>query len=277
MLLKSIKFEMKKAGARFLQLLLVSVLLLSTACAMDEKPDTGMFSSLHKLSKEYDIKPLEKIDPKLVAYFDIPQGYSKSFMPIKDMKFYGHASGIVYQGKNLPDHHISNAKKFAREGLSNYFDGLGQVYVFDFNAVTPEGKSMPIRVAFNTGDGDCNDGYWGEAWNKDTKKVVVDIMSTDDTFTTLTARTKEPDIFDKAEIPILSKLKLGFHPVYVLPGTSNEFDDKEGFYYTGPTMMECTNNRKLAMVVALALRIFSVRLHDAYPKKYVRELDLPVH
>lgn len=48
-----------------------------------------------------------------------------------------------------------------------------------------------FRIVVNTGDGDCNDGLWGEVWQRNTGKIVANILSTGDMETTVQTSSSE--------------------------------------------------------------------------------------
>lgn len=115
---------------------------------------------------------------------------------------------------NLPEHHLPDY--CVDEDLDEEdFRDLRREYAFpyiwsDLALTDAKGKDHRIRLAFNRGDPDANDGYWGAAWELDSRRRVADISSTGDMETTIEVRRdfakawKElgawlPDEFDPEE------------------------------------------------------------------------------
>ncbi|MEH2233159.1 MAG: hypothetical protein V7K71_26585 [Nostoc sp.] len=46
-------------------------------------------------------------------------------------------------------------------------------------------------MVVNVGDGDCNDGQWGEVWQRNTGKPVAQILSTGDMERTVQTSSSE--------------------------------------------------------------------------------------
>jgi predicted DNA-binding WGR domain protein len=93
---------------------------------------------------------------------------------------------------NLPEHHIPDYsldedidelefKVIARERAFPYIWS-------DLALTDAKGKEYRIRMAFNRGDPDVNDGYWGAAWDLENRRRIADIVSSGDMETTIEVR-----------------------------------------------------------------------------------------
>ncbi len=58
---------------------------------------------------------------------------------------------------NIPSYHIENSKS-----SPSYLEDRGTYYWLDFKIVDAEHQTIAIRIVFNEGDADCNDGFWGQ-------------------------------------------------------------------------------------------------------------------
>ena len=130
------------------------------------------------------------------------------FMPIRIVNILGRCSTAMYLDcPNIPDHHLYHAK-----GYENHPDyDMGRYFWFDFDIVGIDGLLLPLRMVFNEGDADCNDGFWGVVWERNTEEIVANIISSGDCETTVEAISKQyidmyksqeiliPTIFDKTD------------------------------------------------------------------------------
>lgn len=107
------------------------------------------------------------------------------FVPIRSVSFLGKCSTTAYvECPNIPSHHIENAQDFG-DDPADYLDEIGQYYWFDFDILGSDGKLIQLRMVVNVGDADCNDGMWGEVWERNTKELVANIWSTGGCQTTI--------------------------------------------------------------------------------------------
>jgi predicted DNA-binding WGR domain protein len=115
---------------------------------------------------------------------------------------------------NLPEHHLPDYSldedidegEFREISREHSFS-----YIWSDLALTDaKGKAYGIRMVFNRGDPDTNDGYWGAAWELESRRRIADISSTGDMETTIEVRrdfakawkelgTWLPDEFDPEE------------------------------------------------------------------------------
>jgi hypothetical protein len=88
---------------------------------------------------------------------------SEMFIPVRPVALLGKCSTARYLDcPNIPDGHVDLAYDY-REGRGNPDDyHVGQYYWFDFDIVYSNQETvLELRMVFNEGDGDCNDGLWG--------------------------------------------------------------------------------------------------------------------
>ncbi|MEH2089519.1 MAG: hypothetical protein V7K61_22860 [Nostoc sp.] len=104
-------------------------------------------------------------------------------IPIRPVSFLGNCSTAAYiDCPNTPEHHIENARY-----SSGYLRQVGKYYWFDFDIFGSDAKLISLRMVVNEGDADCNDGRWGAVWERNTKELVANILSTGDMETTIKA------------------------------------------------------------------------------------------
>lgn len=100
---------------------------------------------------------------------------------IRPVSFLGTCSTPAYiDCPNTPDHYIEKARH-------PYLHNVGKYYWFDFDILGSDAKLISLRMVVNEGDADCNDGHWGAVWERNTKELVVNILSTGDMETTIKA------------------------------------------------------------------------------------------
>lgn len=106
---------------------------------------------------------------------------------------------------NIPDHHRENARcgprlyaesradyfRRCRERELDYFNRIGFYYWVDFDVVNSDGVLKQFRMVLNIGDADCNDGYWGEVWQRNTGYHLANIVTIGDADTAVQAYSIE--------------------------------------------------------------------------------------
>jgi predicted DNA-binding WGR domain protein len=119
---------------------------------------------------------------------DAPEDFDG--LPIKIEAILGTCPMWCFVGcPNLPEHHQPDF--YVDEDTSEKdFKMIRREHAFpyrwsDIALTDAKGKEWKLRLAYNTGDGDSNDGYWGAAWSLDDKRKVADISSTGDIETTI--------------------------------------------------------------------------------------------
>ncbi len=219
-------------------------------CINDLEPEVsltcnGLFSQ--ELRKIYSIPTLNDLDGQV-------------FNPVQSMSYVGRCSTDKYwHCPNTPEWHLENAASW-EDGPESWFENIGNYFCFDFTAVSNEGERLPLRVLFNEGDGDCNDGYWGEVWNLKTNELVANIESSGDTASTIEV-VCDIHAFESQDIPILSMTDRS------IKCSSSSYDNVWNRMVIGPKEMCYANERNLERIIGLAIRVFSAEIYCAhYPK-----------
>lgn len=166
------------------------------------------------------------------------------FIPIRPVAILGKCSSAAYLNcPNIPTHHIENAR-LEYADPADYFDSIGKYYWFDFDVVGLVGEPLPLRMVFNEGDGDCNDGLWGAVWNRNTEELVANILSTGDSEATVeVALQKYSDRYELQEI-------------WVPTTFARDFESDLGKQDPIPCYsMEYANDRQLEKFIGLAIRL----------------------
>ena len=162
------------------------------------------------------------------------------FIPVLPVTLLGSCSTAAYADcPNMPEHHIENSQW--DDDPAYYLDHVGKYYWFDFDIALPNVESSQLRMVFNVGDGDCNDGMWGAVWDRNTEDLVANILSTGDSEATVQAiSTKHIDMYESQSI--------------WFPSRFEERDDDPIPCMT----MEYANDLMLEKMVGLAIRICCV-------------------
>lgn len=163
-------------------------------------------SSINNLSPVRNKNLLEAESlTELRESFSRKDTFDEMIASIRSFSILGECSTSKYLScPNIPDHHRENAKcepkRYAesraeysrrrREHQAEYFDYIGQYYWVDFDVVTSDGLLTKLRMVVNGGDGDCNDGHWGEVWQRNTGKRLADILSVGDAETEVTGSSE---------------------------------------------------------------------------------------
>lgn len=119
----------------------------------------------------------------------------------------------------------------------------------DFDIIDANHQSLPLRMVFNWGDGDCNDGFWGGVWERNTEELVANISSTGDCETTIEAVSKQYiDRYQSQEtlIPIDDSSKLEFDNPELT--SASEMWDISFF-------IVCANKLEIEKLISFALRL----------------------
>jgi hypothetical protein len=146
-----------------------------------------------------NLSPLENKNPlegesiaRLRESFPWKDELDEAILSIRSCSILGKCSTSRYlKCPNIPDHHRENAqcdpRRYAedeadyarryRKRQIDYFNRIGQYYWVDFDVATSDGAVTKLRMVVNAGDADCNDGQWGEVWQRNTGKKVGDISS----------------------------------------------------------------------------------------------------
>jgi hypothetical protein len=126
---------------------------------------------------------------------------AEMFVPVELVAILGSCSTADYDNcPNMPIHHLENSQSFY-ETPAEYLEYIGRNYWFDFDIVGFSPGPLSMRLVFNEGDADCNDGMWGAVWEKNTEELIVNISSTGDGESTITAVSKlHIDIYESLQI-----------------------------------------------------------------------------
>jgi hypothetical protein len=98
-------------------------------------------------------------------------------LPVRLVALLGTCTTDKYKEcPNLPEWHAEHAKGEGDE----YLKLTGRYFWCDFDLIGCDGVQARLRMAFNEGDADCNDGTWGVVWDRDTAATVADLTSVGD-------------------------------------------------------------------------------------------------
>ncbi|NES07956.1 MAG: hypothetical protein F6K22_37325 [Okeania sp. SIO2F4] len=119
------------------------------------------------------------------------------FMTIRVVNILGCCNvGMYFDCPNIPEHHSYEAT-----GDEDY--DAGRYFWLDFDIVGMDGKFLPLRMVFNEGDADCNDGFWGVVWERNTEEIIANIINSGDCETTIEAISKQHiNMYESQEILI---------------------------------------------------------------------------
>ncbi len=192
---------------------------------------------------EHELKPGI---PKFLknAFSDAGIADEAIFIPIRPVALLGTCRTSAYQDcPNMPEHHIMNSQE--ENNPAEYFNHIGRYYWFDFDVIGLDGAALPLRMVFNEGDGDCNDGLWGAVWERNTEELVVNILSTGDSEATVeVVAPKYSDRYESQEI-------------WVPTTFARDFED-ESIGKQDPIpcySMEYANDGQLEKFIGLAIRL----------------------
>ncbi len=125
----------------------------------------GCFSRLTEAGK-----PLAEPPAALLAAFGAAP------LPVRLLRALGRCATSLYEDcPHIPEHHLDNADEDP-----GWFREVGMYYAYDLEMSAGDGQVIPLRLIFNEGCGDTNDGLWGEIWNGDTGVKLGWIDSTGD-------------------------------------------------------------------------------------------------
>jgi hypothetical protein len=94
-------------------------------------------------------------------------------LPVRVVALLGSCgTGAYPECPNFPDWHAEQDPEDLEE--------LGRYWWCDFDLIDRTGAASRLRMVFNEGDTDCNDGIWGAVWDRATGARVADLTSSGD-------------------------------------------------------------------------------------------------
>ncbi|BAY13189.1 hypothetical protein [Calothrix sp. NIES-2098] len=171
------------------------------------------------------------------------------FIPVRPVAILGTCSTAAYADcPNIPEHHIENSQSY--NDPAYYLNKVGQYYWFDFDIMYPNQESLQLRMVFNVGDGDCNDGMWGAVWDRNTEDLMANILSTGDSEATVQAISKKYiEMYEPQSI--------------FFPSNFDEIDDP-----IPCSTMEYANEAMLEKIIGIAIRLCCVYRNNGSYKTY---------
>jgi hypothetical protein len=122
-------------------------------------------------------KPGKKPPAEIVKVFRAAGWPDKVEFPVRLVAMLGTCSTRLYQDcPTMPEWHRDNAES---EG-EDFLDEIGAYNWCDFDILDKAGTCTALRMTYNNGDADCNDGTWGVVWDRETAKVVANLTSVGD-------------------------------------------------------------------------------------------------
>lgn len=110
-------------------------------------------------------------------------------VPLHPVLILGQCSIAEYSDcPNMPDYYLEKLQNNSKL----VSDSLGpRYYWFDFDIVSSDEALIRLRMVVNSGDADCNDGFWGAVWTRNQGELVAHILSTGDAETTIKAVSRK--------------------------------------------------------------------------------------
>lgn len=171
--------------------------------------------------------------PAVIVELFRAQGWDAAApLPIQMVALLGSCStGAFPDCPTLPEWHTSNA---AAEG-GDFLDEIGRYSWCDFDLIDAKGTRTELRMAFNDGDADCNDGVWGVVWDRRTGKVVAELTSVGDS---------------EGLIKVVAKGHLEKFAPHKLPIPT----DRNSFgAFMSPTTLKFAKSDQMAQLIAVAI------------------------
>ena len=138
----------------------------------------------------YELEPFERTLKDELPQFLVDafhrngvKNLKEMLVPIRMVALLGKCSTDKYiDCPNLPEWHCDSIYQPADGSPPDGQDliYIGMYYWFDFDFIDSAQNSILFRVAFNTGDADCNDGIWGACWDRNTGEIVANLKSVGD-------------------------------------------------------------------------------------------------
>jgi hypothetical protein len=161
------------------------------------------------------------------------------FIPVRLVALLGKCRTDAYiDCPNMPEEHIETANVYGEDSLY----ATGRYYWFDFDVIWPNEDPLEVRMVFNEGSADCNDGLWGAVWERNTEELIANILSTGDCQATVEVLSRElADKYESQETWV--------------PTT---FDRDDGYDPLPCESIVYANNLNLERIISLAIRMCSL-------------------
>ncbi len=158
------------------------------------------------------------------------------FLPIYLIALHGSCSTGAYQDcPTLPEWHTTNAA----ESGDNYWENAGGYHWCDFDLYDAKRKQTQLRMVFNSGNPDTNDGIWGMVWDRRNGKVIAELESHGDSLSLVTLVSKR------------HQTSFAPHP-HPVPTTR----DNNSFFMT-PTKMKFKHSHPIEQLISVAIAWYS--------------------
>jgi hypothetical protein len=154
-------------------------------------------------------------------------------LPVRLVALLGTCSTDKYKEcPNLPDWHALADREYLKR--------IGSYFWCDFDLVGRDGMPTRLRMAFNEGSADCNDGTWGVVWDRDTAATVADLTSVGDC---------------EGRIALVSPAHAGAYAPHALPVPTDDVTDDELFRSCWlPFMLHYAEGTEFEKLVGIAIR-----------------------
>lgn len=112
-------------------------------------------------------------------------------IPVRLVSLLGTCTMTEYP--DIPNTPIQHSDQDDYDDPADFLESLSELECewVDFDIIEANHQSLELRMVFNWGDGDCNDGFWGAVWERNTEELVANIFSTGDCETTIEGVSKQ--------------------------------------------------------------------------------------
>lgn len=129
--------------------------------------------------------------------------------PINSLKVLGECQQMFFRTcPHTPEWHQPEKGKGAElknQAIQLINSRQPGIYIWsDFDLKQKE-RNLPVRMVFNTGDADSNDGIWGCLWHRESREELISIESTGDGETTISITEKGNELYKNQGIDLPEK------------------------------------------------------------------------
>ncbi len=182
----------------------------------------------------------------------------KILIPVRLVSLLGECTMVEYPDcPNTPEQHGEDLDGYDDDFVTDHLEMLICEWV-DFDIISLDNQFLPLRMVFNWGDGDCNDGFWGAVWERNTEELVANILSTGDCETTIEAvsspyidKYESQDILVPANDFYDQELRLD-------DSGSNKHNVVDPFFL----FIRYANNFKIEALIGLAIHLSLIAMHN---------------